>query len=552
MASNPKWHDASEGRWRAHPLASGALRLLIVGVPIAASVLTGAGYVRMAVKPAGGGAQVAWWLGMVVLSTAVLWITDRFTRRLLPLAVLLRMTMAFPDRAPSRYRIARKVSTRDLQKRVDRARRSGIGAEPAKAAETVLALISSLSLHDRRTRGHAERVRVYTDLLAEEYQLTSSQRDRLRWASLLHDIGKLTVPTAILNKPGKPTPAEWTRLRKHPEAGAEFIAPLRKWLGEWARAIPEHHERWDGSGYPAGLAGAEISLGARIVAVADAYEVMTTARPYSKPISPAAARAELTRCAGTQFDPAVVHAFLRISIGRLRWIAGPVSWVLQLPFLPTYHPLIPLNASLPATVAQVGAAGAVAVSPIADLPAHAETAQRAAAEASAAAENPVGDAAPVKPRQSRRDEKGSARDGQRDGKAPDHATGARVDRKREDDRTKGKDNADNASGGRNTGARDNARDHVGATHRADGSATRGDAGDRSGAPPSATVEKAPQGDSVASPPAGNSDTGTAAPPPQPAEATETPSKPAATEPVTTQDAEAASAMAGAKASAQKP
>lgn len=384
--------EPREERWESRPFAAAALRAVVIGAPIAASVLFGIAFVRAVAQPTVPSTRLSWWVAMFVLSSLILWITDRFARRLLPLAVLLRMAMAFPDRAPSRYAIARKVSTRDLEKRVERARRTGLGAEPARAAATVLGLVASLSLHDRRTRGHAERVRVYTDLIAEQYQLTTAQRDRLRWAALLHDIGKLTVPTSILNKAGKPTAAEWTRLRKHPAAGATFIAPLEKWLGEWARAIPEHHEQWDGSGYPAGLSGEQISLGARIVAVADAYEVMTTARVYSKPISPAAAREELARCAGTQFDPAVVRAFLNISLGRLRWVAGPISWVLQLPFVPQYQPLIPLNASLPTTVAQVTAAGAVAVSPVADIPQRAVEARVAAEEVAAAADNDANDA----------------------------------------------------------------------------------------------------------------------------------------------------------------
>ena len=390
MGTNQGWSgeiQAREERWESRPIAAAALRALVISAPIAASVLSGIAFVRVAPQPTMPSARLGWWVAMFVLSSLILWITDRFARRLLPLAVLLRMAMAFPDRAPSRYAIARKVSTRDLEKRVERARRTGLATEPARAAATVLGLVASLSLHDRRTRGHAERVRVYTDLIAEQYQLTTAQRDRLRWAALLHDIGKLTVPTSILNKAGKPTAAEWTRLRKHPAAGAAFIAPLETWLGEWARAIPEHHEQWDGSGYPAGLSGEQISLAARIVAVADAYEVMTTARVYSKPISPAAARQELARCAGTQFDPAVVRAFLNISLGRLRLVAGPISWVLQLPFVPQYQPLIPLNASLPATVAQVTAAGAVAVSPVADIPQRAVEARIAAEEVAAAADS---------------------------------------------------------------------------------------------------------------------------------------------------------------------
>jgi hypothetical protein len=105
-------------------------------------------------------------------------------------------------------------------------------------------------------------------------------------------------------------------------------------LGPWAAAIEQHHERWDGTGYPKGLAGTDIGLGARIVAVADAYEVMTSPRPYRRATSTRSAREELARgAAGTQFDPAVVRAFLTISLGRLRRIVGPVAWLFQIPLL---------------------------------------------------------------------------------------------------------------------------------------------------------------------------------------------------------------------------
>src|SRR5439155_27298376 len=154
---------------------------------------------------------------------------------------------------------------------------------------------------------------------------SADDRDRLRWASLLHDIGKLQVHSRILNKPGKLGAREWKAIHRHPEEGAKLAAPLAPWLGEWASTIEQHHERWDGAGYPYGLKGTEISLGARIVGAADAFEVMTANRPYKKAMSAGAARHELTRCAGAHFDPTVVRAFLNISLGRLRWVTGPVA-----------------------------------------------------------------------------------------------------------------------------------------------------------------------------------------------------------------------------------
>src|SRR5207248_473618 len=111
---------------------------------------------------------------------------------------------------------------------------------------------------------------------------------------------------------------------------SHFAAPLRAWLGDWAHSIEQHHEKWDGSGYPKGLAGKKIALGARIVAVADAYDVMTSHRSYRRPQSPASAKAELARCGGDHFDPDIVRAFLRVSTGYLAWLLFPLAWLAQL------------------------------------------------------------------------------------------------------------------------------------------------------------------------------------------------------------------------------
>ena len=141
----------------------------------------------------------------LVLGTplVVLAVTDRVARRLLPLAVLLKMTLVFPDQAPKRMAVARKAgSTRDLARRVQEAKDNGMRDAPVIAAEKILVLAGALNVHDRRTRGHSERVRMYTDLIAEEMKLPQVDRDRLRWSALLHDIGKVAVHPDILNKPG--------------------------------------------------------------------------------------------------------------------------------------------------------------------------------------------------------------------------------------------------------------------------------------------------------------------------------------------------------------
>jgi HD-GYP domain-containing protein (c-di-GMP phosphodiesterase class II) len=117
-------------------------------------------------------------------------------------------------------------------------------------------------------------------MIGEELHLKPEDVDALNWAALVHDVGKLKVRAEILNKDGTPTDEEWVVLRQHAEFGEELVAPLQGWLGEWADAVGQHHERWDGLGYPRNLSGDEISLAARIVAVADVFDVITSARSY--------------------------------------------------------------------------------------------------------------------------------------------------------------------------------------------------------------------------------------------------------------------------------
>ena len=196
-------------------------------------------------------------------------------------------------------------------------------------------------------------MRVFSDMIADELKLPTEARDKMRWSALLHDLGKLTVHPDILNKPGKLSDEEFAVIKAHPIEGDKLAEPLKAWLGPWANSIVEHHEKFDGSGYPYGRSGEEISLGGRIVAVADCYEVITAVRSYKKAASPETARAELARCAGTHFDPEVVRAFLGVSVGRLRMVGGPLAWLAALRSSGT-------SARLAQTVAALGQAVAVA------------------------------------------------------------------------------------------------------------------------------------------------------------------------------------------------
>ena len=169
------------------------------------------------------------WLLIAAAATVVLLAAERLTRRLAPLATLLALSLTFPDRAPPRFRVAlRNSSTRQLHDRIDEARRGELGNTTSEAAERVLELVAALSMHDRITRGHSERVRAYSRMLGEELGLGDVELDRLQWAGLLHDVGKLLIPDEILNKPGRSPPRSTRRC-----AGTRTTAAA--WSRLWSR-----------------------------------------------------------------------------------------------------------------------------------------------------------------------------------------------------------------------------------------------------------------------------------------------------------------------------
>jgi hypothetical protein len=321
-------------RWRARGGLAAVISLAVFLVPVLVAIAVADEVARLVPAPRSGIGLVGWWALLLVVPAVVYTVTGRLGRRALPLAALMKMTLVFPDKAPSRMAVARRAgSTRGLERQLEAARATGLLNEPVVAAEQILGLAASLNVHDRMTRGHSERVRVVTDLIADELKLPQEDRDRLRWSALLHDIGKLAVPGAILNKAGKPDDEEWRILQSHPLEGARLTAPLAAWLGPWADTIVQHHEKYDGSGYPYGLAGDQISLGGRIVAVADCFETMTAVRSYKTAMTAEAARKELAACAGQHFDPMIVRAFLGASVGRAHVLGGPLAWLGELPLI---------------------------------------------------------------------------------------------------------------------------------------------------------------------------------------------------------------------------
>lgn len=168
------------------------------------------------------------------------------------------------------------------------------------------------------TQGHGARVAALAEPVAHRLGWEPERVAELRFAAPLHDIGKVTIRREVLRKPGPLTLEELAEIRSHPHAGAALVRPLRS----ARRALPYvlfHHEWWDGSGYPSGLRGRSIPLEARLLAVADAFDAMTSARPYRAPLSTERALAEVEGCAGTQFDPVVAEAFLEV------WAVLPVA-----------------------------------------------------------------------------------------------------------------------------------------------------------------------------------------------------------------------------------
>ena len=189
------------------------------------------------------------------------------------------------------------------------------GLPPLSRGEraTLTALHDLIFARDPGTGAHSERVRRYALAVARTHGLTEAETRDIEHGVVLHDIGKIGIPDSILLKPGPLTPDEWKVMRTHPEVGRRLVEHI-PFLAGAVPIVYHHHERWDGSGYPEGLRGERIPLGARIFAVADALDAMTFDRPYSRAVSFEAAREEIGRCAGTHFDPAVVSTFLSIPL----------------------------------------------------------------------------------------------------------------------------------------------------------------------------------------------------------------------------------------------
>jgi HD-GYP domain-containing protein (c-di-GMP phosphodiesterase class II) len=199
------------------------------------------------------------------------------------------------------------------------AARTSVGIESAQLVQqqqdqflqTMLTLARTVDARDRYTGGHTRRVTDYALCLAEGLRLPAEELEQLRLGTPLHDIGKIGIPDVVLRKPDKLTPEEYELMKQHPVKGVAILEGLPS-LRPALPIVRSHHERWDGRGYPDGLAGEQIARVARVVAVADVFDALTSDRPYRRGLPTDAAFAEIERCAGAQFDPACAQGLLAL------------------------------------------------------------------------------------------------------------------------------------------------------------------------------------------------------------------------------------------------
>jgi putative nucleotidyltransferase with HDIG domain len=170
-------------------------------------------------------------------------------------------------------------------------------------------LLSTVAVKDKYTLGHSERVASYAEAIGEAMGLDPKKISILRYAGILHDIGKIEIPGSILNKTNPLTEEEFRLIRQHPVYGENILEPLED-MGDLREIVRHHHERYDGKGYPDGLSGRSISIEARILCVVDSFDAMLSDRPYAKRKTLEEACNELNRCAGSQFDPQIVEIFI--------------------------------------------------------------------------------------------------------------------------------------------------------------------------------------------------------------------------------------------------
>jgi putative two-component system response regulator len=209
-----------------------------------------------------------------------------------------------------------------IRSRLARSQQLLLAQLEASYEASLIVLANAIEVRDAYTRGHVERVMNYAVAVAGQLGWSGEQIHFLRIGCILHDVGKINIPESVLNKKGPLTESEWVEMKRHPASGADLVKDIH-YLAPAIPVILYHHERWNGKGYPQGLAGEDIPLSARIIAVADSFDAMTTLRPYRGVLSPEQSRQEILNGSSSQYDPAVVEAFMRAwSAGRIEQIFG--------------------------------------------------------------------------------------------------------------------------------------------------------------------------------------------------------------------------------------
>jgi putative nucleotidyltransferase with HDIG domain len=214
----------------------------------------------------------------------------------------------------SRLRYENERLTAEVQRQNDQLRRNTSRLEETVRERTdglFEGLIAALDFRDTETQWHSRRVSLYARRLAQQVGVSEEDLTIVERGALLHDIGKIGVPDGILRKPGPLSSEEWVQMKRHPELGWRLLNRV-EYLRSASVVVLQHHEKWDGTGYPTRLTGKDIVIGARIFHIVDTVDAITTDRPYRRARGFDAAAAEIVRCSGTQFDPSVVEAFLAV------------------------------------------------------------------------------------------------------------------------------------------------------------------------------------------------------------------------------------------------
>ena len=321
-------------QWQRRPVLSLLVRASVVIVPAVAGIAAGTLLTRVLPQPSGFAAALLSFAMVSLVMLVTIIALERAGRRLLPWPRCSTCHSCSPTR-PQAVRVARRVGKpRDLQRQLQEAHDKGVTGGEVAHMQTVLELVAALSVHDRQTRGHSERVRVFSDLIADEMKLARATAPGCAGPRCSTTSASSEVPAEILEAREADQRGDGQRHAAIPSEGARLIGPLAAWLGEWAGAVarPSRALRRH-----AAIRGGSPATRSRSPAASSpsptSYEVMTAVRPYSKPIGVSAARQELVKCSGAQFDPVVVRAFLNISVGRLWRVVGIGSWIAQLPVI---------------------------------------------------------------------------------------------------------------------------------------------------------------------------------------------------------------------------